>query len=320
MSEPNSSGMEQALIFANIAALTLISYDTVLTASDEFLLIWQGRFRVASALTILTRYSSFASFILQLYTMINENAQSNTECNTVIMLSSQGAAVLLSVGVHGLLAGRAYAVCQRDRWMKAIICILSVVYFGVLCTTLLYAPCASTAPWFLCRVLPSFTVTFDTIILAITGYQIWKSVRSVRRCVHRPIALLPAILLRQSILLLTLLLAWNVEHIIAQGLNISASIDPSNLLFTYNKPLPSAIYLGVTVVIVCRFILQLRKQQTQSQDEILPSSLFAGKKPRFSSVIRRMDYTLITEFGGQEDAEPLQMDIIECTRSSICLF
>ncbi|KIJ33066.1 hypothetical protein M422DRAFT_265096 [Sphaerobolus stellatus SS14] len=279
--------------YADMAALV---YDTLLTLEDEVALIWRKKFGLGSILYILARYCIVSQIsiewsidilnyegILSIKSLNSENDKS-TIFGIRMLEILEVLITILQVGaataIHALLIGRAYAVSGRNSFIAAGLALIIVLYNGL---TISHTVLFSTSPLNPPNSAVSVTaLILDGTVMAITAYFAWTSSKQLQNMFGTRKSL-TVIFLQQGLIRFFIILIWSLEGSIS-----------NKVLNPFLVGLDSGLENVVSGILICQFILQLRKFNTRVKT--VPSVHIAST-PGIRGRLQHIHETLIEEFG-----------------------
>ncbi|KIJ40121.1 hypothetical protein M422DRAFT_256943 [Sphaerobolus stellatus SS14] len=180
---------------------------------------------------------------------------------------------ILQVGaataIQALLIGRAYAVSGGNSFIAAGLGLITVLYNGL-------DICSPGSASFVT------TLIFDGTVMAITAYFAWSSSKQLQNMFGTRQSL-TVIFLQQGVVRFFIIFIWTLE--------ISIS---DNVLNLFLVGIDTGLENVVSAILICRFILQLRRFNTRVQT--VPS-IHIASTPGLQGRLQRIHTTLIEEFG-----------------------
>jgi len=286
-------GLRDALAYNYItmSAFVLLVYDSVLTFPREIKYIWTGKIGLVPILYLLARYAYIVYFLG--YTIVTAANIPDKRCLSLIhFLDTMWVASLL--GVQFLLITRTWAICGRSRIVLAVLGLLSLasIILPILQTTNDY--CAVAGPGAKLLILEGIIsgvvqLVFDTAVVAFTLYhtigktwRLHKGLNNVQR------SSLLRLLVHQGILRFGFMFSFQLTNM------VTTLVLPPNL-FGVISPVKESL----SVIIVCRFLLDIRERNAHpnmtSGDSIplaSPMTSFVAPAPA-----RHLRDTLVEDLG-----------------------
>ncbi|KIJ37655.1 hypothetical protein M422DRAFT_259748 [Sphaerobolus stellatus SS14] len=130
--------------------------------------------------------------------------------------------------------------------------------------------------------------------MAITAYFSWTFIKQLHNVFGIRRKTLTALFLQQGVIRFLIILIWNLEILIS-----------AKVLNPWLAGFDSGLEHVVSVILVCRFILQLRKFNTRVQT--VPSVNIASS-PGIRGRLQRIHETIIEEFGNSGMEYDLEME------------
>ncbi|KIJ27934.1 hypothetical protein M422DRAFT_270871 [Sphaerobolus stellatus SS14] len=191
---------------------------------------------------------------------------------------------ILEVGVaaviHALLIGRAYAVSGGNSFIAAGLGLILVLYDGLAISQFALLLTNSLNPS--TSAVSVTALIFDGTVMAITAYFAWTSSKQLQN-IFGTRQSLTVIFLQQGVVRFYIIFIWSLEITISnKNLNL--------FLIGFDVGLENI----VSVILICRFILQLRRFNTRVQT--VPSVHIAST-PGIRGRLQHIHETLIEEFG-----------------------
>ncbi|KIJ30899.1 hypothetical protein M422DRAFT_267505 [Sphaerobolus stellatus SS14] len=191
---------------------------------------------------------------------------------------------ILEVGVatviHALLIGRAYAVSGRNSFIAAGLGLIIVLYNGLaISESLLFITNPFNPPSSASSVT---ALVIDGTVMAITAYFAWTFSKQLQNMFGNRQSL-TVIFLQQGVVRFFILFIWDLEDSIS-----------NKVLNPFLAGFDTGLENTVSAILICRFILQLRKFNTRVQT--VPSVHIAST-PGIRGRLQRIHETLIEEFG-----------------------
>ncbi|KIJ53930.1 hypothetical protein M422DRAFT_241187 [Sphaerobolus stellatus SS14] len=299
-------------LYVAVAALALMIYDTALIAAEEFSLIWGKKFRLGSILYVLARYGSLLEITTNFILSISTSPSKTVGHLLGIRIS------VYSLGEDlGLLVARAYVVSGRNKWLIAVLLLLTVSYLGIALVKIVLT--STTNPpailftlgissviqayykriiLFTGSLLNIIVLLTDAITVAVTFLRAWDDYRSfslLKELRSNKNTSLSVLLLQQGVIRFIIIFVWSLEGSITEKL-----LNPN--FAGIDLPLENVI----SAILVTRFMLQL-KQRREYSSCASPSKIrwIANITPTSSSklraTVRCLNETIVEEFGDHED-------------------
>ncbi|KIJ42471.1 hypothetical protein M422DRAFT_48152 [Sphaerobolus stellatus SS14] len=241
MADSNSQSLQimqgisdsQVASYAVVAALALLTYDTLLTLPDEINYIWcSHRWGIPSILYFMARSGCFIELVSLIIPV-------NSFTLVVIYLFYDGthaklqqgmrSGAMTSIGVHGLLLARVYAIAQGNRnvksvhvvrWQLLLVGFLYVTIFVLNCIRMKAFQCNTSNSDIFSSLDFAFTIVviglvFDVSILAITLQHTWCqwrfTIKSGLNDLSTSGTSFSGLLLSQGVIRFFLISAWSLE-------------------------------------------------------------------------------------------------------------
>ncbi|KIJ22790.1 hypothetical protein M422DRAFT_276722 [Sphaerobolus stellatus SS14] len=184
---------------------------------------------------------------------------------------------ILNVGaataIQALLIGRAYAVSGGNSFIATGLGLIIVLSNGLFISQTVLSLTNPLNP-------PSVVSTLT--VMAVTAYFAWTSSKQLQNMFGNRQSL-TVIFLQQGVVRFFIIFTWSLE------LSISA-----NFLNPFLADFDAGLEAVISAILICRFILQLRKFNTRVQT--VPSVHIASS-PGIRGRLQRIHETLIEEFG-----------------------
>ncbi|KIJ24926.1 hypothetical protein M422DRAFT_274201 [Sphaerobolus stellatus SS14] len=231
------------------AALVLILYDTLLSTGDEITYVWSQKLGFSTVIYSSARYMTIIKFVLfDFVCSPNANLGRTTNILAVIGFQAAGATLL----------AKCYAVSARNSFGVVLLSLPYLTAFSIEIFFALFLVCepSTRTPKILVIIDSVMTILFETgavvLIFIYTWrvYRIWKTTNVRQDCG------LSGLLINQGFLRFLLYFVENVVIIILS----EVKAEWANVL-TYSINVVAAVVLPL---IMCRFILQLRKAATNN--------------------------------------------------------
>ncbi|KIJ29573.1 hypothetical protein M422DRAFT_269014 [Sphaerobolus stellatus SS14] len=178
-----------------------------------------------------------------------------------------------ATAIQALLIGRAYAVSGGNSFIAAGLALITVLYNGLLIShTVLFFFNPSNPP----------SVYFTLTVMAITAYFAWTSSKQLQNMFGTRQSL-TVIFLQQGVARFLIIFICTLENSIS-----------TKVLSPFLSGFDAGLEDSVSVILICRFILQLRKFNTRVQT--VPS-VHIVSTPGIRGGLQRIHETLIEEFG-----------------------
>jgi len=240
-------------IFTDLATLVLIHYDTILTLPSEIQLVWKSKIRPASVLYIIARYSFI---LLTIFSVTLDFLSVSVEVCDITQHTFTALQTVNGLSVYGILLARVYAITRDQKWFLVPI---SLIYLARVCCTVLFAvydDCTTTTtsgPIFkLGTASAALLMTFDTLILCTILFHTIATIRLQRGIKELRKRSITYLFVQQGVFRWAVIFLWNVEGIIV---NKFAS--------TTYKGFGVNLENCISVLLVCRFFLDLRELNSQ---------------------------------------------------------
>ncbi|KIJ45818.1 hypothetical protein M422DRAFT_250604 [Sphaerobolus stellatus SS14] len=201
-----------------------------------------------------------------------------------------------ATAIQALLVGRAYAVSGGNSFITAGLGLIIVLYNGLaISQTVAYLSNPFNPP----NYAGNATVLIsDGTVMAITSYFAWTSSQQLQNLFGTRQSL-TVIFLQQGAVRFFLIFIWTLEDTISD-----------KVLNPFLAEFDSGLENVVSTILICRFILQLRRFNTRVQT--VPSVHIAST-PGIRGRLQRIHETLIEEFGnsGIEYGLEIENDMAE---------
>lgn len=268
--------------------LCLLVYDTILTLPDEIEFIWNQSIRLGTFLYVSARYGLLCNLTL-LFAIDVGTTITSSQC-TALNFTGNLALLLYLLGTQGLSLGRAYAVAPDWKLVMIVLSIfLVLIQFIQITEAVLAWSCnqgfsgpKARAYNYLNLASNILTVLFEAGVLIVTASKVWGLYRLEKSSKAETDRLsLGALCLHQSVLRFAVILLFGVEQAIS--LNLSR--------FRLGG-VEINIEFALSAMLVCRFLLQLRRRHKVASEELATASM-----SRFDARIRDIGNSIIDEFG-----------------------
>ncbi|KIJ51941.1 hypothetical protein M422DRAFT_776303 [Sphaerobolus stellatus SS14] len=259
-----------------LTAIVLLLYDTILTLPDEIAFIWKGKVNFGAVLYILARYITLSKFSLD-YTLFMLNLYDESITVQLVTVLSRTSSVIdigAVVTVQLILAARAYSVSGGNRAIGLGLLLLVVVNgsFQIALATFPVVGALSKVQVIWGKksiILTSITkfreesvvnipsLILEAAVMVITVYYAWSMARNaLQRSKEHDKPSLWMLFLRQGALRFVIIFLWSLSG------SIKRQLLPGDIA-SFDTPLENSI----SVILVCRFILQLRTFTSETRTD-----------------------------------------------------
>ncbi|KIJ55961.1 hypothetical protein M422DRAFT_23458 [Sphaerobolus stellatus SS14] len=232
-----------------ISSLALLFYDTLLTLGDEVLLIWKRKWRIGTVLYLMARYCTMIELAIGLISQL-QHPFTPMFCSDAVVFVQAAFNILGAIGVQGLLLGRAHTVSRSNQWSTMILCVLFTAYTTVFLVQLPFMTCSTPQrDHLILASLESISVVLsDSVVFFLTAYYAWKEYSFPWDICPAGQGSLLELFMQQGVIRFLIMFIWNVELAITEKIvkGPLAGVD-------------SPLYIVVSVIFMCRFLLQIRE-------------------------------------------------------------
>ncbi|KIJ31108.1 hypothetical protein M422DRAFT_267317 [Sphaerobolus stellatus SS14] len=280
--QPRVTEIQNYFILASYAVLV---YDTLLTFRYEFAFIWRRKFSWISFFYVSARYGALMAII---WTAIvgNTTKYSIVAASFLLFSVSQG---MVNIAIASLLLGSAYAVSKGNRVtirilalimaetvilnLSAIACALAVIISARSGVVTIYETLSGGA---LCNGI------FVTAAVALITFRFgWNQFPGVFRSDTRT---LMRVFLQYGVMRFLLIFFWVWEVVWSAGLELFGGLGGTD----------GPLELRISILLLCRFILEIRKF-----DDHIPSvpSFSIESRPGIQGRLQRFQESILESFG-----------------------
>jgi len=238
---------------------------------------------LGSILYLLTRYFAIASLVMgSTTTIVRPGSQGFWDCVPGLTTLS---GVIKGVALHALLLARAYAVSHGNRWIGIGLAVLIFIYacFGIVIAGVYFNQSATidVDPFFTAGGLASSLM--EALVMVVTAFYAWRERHILGNMYEPDKRPLLSLFIKQGVIRFLIVFLWGAEVYIGESVSPVGGID-------------SVFQTAVSVILICRFTLDLRKlngrlQQNSSSTPTVESHMsFAGH-------MHRINQSLLDDFG-----------------------
>ncbi|KIJ46951.1 hypothetical protein M422DRAFT_778340 [Sphaerobolus stellatus SS14] len=118
--------------YANISAIVLLIYDTLLTSGDEIAFVWRRKFGLGSTLYLLARYCGFPGLCVG-FAYNTRNFDGRAELfEKLFLMTTFSFNLIVAIATHVLLIVGAYAISGGKQTTSVVLRILLAGYSGLI--------------------------------------------------------------------------------------------------------------------------------------------------------------------------------------------
>ncbi|KIJ54221.1 hypothetical protein M422DRAFT_241473 [Sphaerobolus stellatus SS14] len=310
--QASDSQTENSVLVASIA---LLVYDMLLTFSAEFHFIWRTKFRLATALYVVARYGRLLYLLMAIisdssvrygfFVILGSSFNPLARTCTALIRAINILETLPGLGAEGLFLARAYAVSRHNRVVLSLLLVLYAIIFTIDLVSFPFDNCTNfnrivntreslAANHLVTKPTETLTVTtveagcvalFDFLVFWITAYHVF-SLTGLRLAFSAgPDKTLTEFLIKQGVLRFLVIFLWSLDLVI---MNLTLRESVSNI--------SAALENTVSVIIACRFLLELRAQADSSRN----FSKSASTTMSFRAVIGYINSQILQDFRDPE--------------------
>ncbi|EPT04768.1 hypothetical protein FOMPIDRAFT_158377 [Fomitopsis schrenkii] len=283
------------------AAVALLIYDWVITLGQETRYVWHSKFRGYTALFFLNRINMAGMIIGILLGLTPWHTGESCESAVLVLASFQ----IMNFFIWAIVSSlRVYAISNRGLGFALVTLALGLVPVGTnlfnfiessyfVNTYSIFVECQysqkfSDAVGFRLLILTRVSVIVaDAVVLLVSWRHLHGTLKSSHVGVNR--SSLGVLLLRDGTLYFLILLLLNIAQIIAV-LDFGQNLDP----------IPDFIF-PLTLVIISRFILNLRRFSQQTGDPLESESWATGPEDSHHSAPRSYLSNILFRSSGRAD-------------------
>lgn len=196
------------------SAITLAFYTTLITISREQEYMWSRPFSFPTLLYIFTRYGNL---IYQGFVLLIAFTPPGRSCD-ILAVFQQISFLSAYIGIQGLLATRAYSMCNGNKIISSILAFGLLSYMGLQVYSLIAFPGCSPGTSFQTNILnliiDIITVCIDSFLFSICMWKIWEIWRLKRSTGIQGSNSLISVLLRQSILRFCFVITFTITNVV----------------------------------------------------------------------------------------------------------
>ncbi|EKM82158.1 hypothetical protein AGABI1DRAFT_126501 [Agaricus bisporus var. burnettii JB137-S8] len=177
--------------YCNVASLTLLSFDYILTVHHEIEYIWESKWNLVKILFLLTRYLPFIDCVVVFIHQFTPDL-TGEQCAVAYQYSAWMFVIGITIA-ELLLTIRAWAVWEKDRRLTIMLaiffasfCVVEWVMMGLFLKPLEHVA-ALQRPWIVCGTLHInqllsgcwvVLMVYDAAIFSLIAVQAWRTFRS----------------------------------------------------------------------------------------------------------------------------------------------
>lgn len=234
------------------ASIAFVYYDYILTFPDELQYMWKQRFRVSTLLYIMCRYAIIGNVLF----LLGISQLLGTSCNSVYQLVG-ALSVLGRTAIVITFTARTYAVYGRSKWILAS---LGTIALMVMILAWWHVPGLA------CVGASKNAMAGGVLAVVMVVFEVMSVVLSTVRCVQalretggvrseRNMSSFMYIIMEQGIMYFVIAAAFTITSVV---LNFTAENG------TFEQRLPNAFYLPMTCSLTARFLLYLRRWESNN--------------------------------------------------------
>lgn len=193
--------------------------------------------------------------------------------------------IIKGVALHALLLARTYAVSHGNRWIGIGLAFLIFIYacFGIVIAGVYFSQLTTidVDPFFTTGGLTTSLV--EAFVMAVTTFYVWRerdNLRNMYEPAERPLL---SLFIKQGIIRFLIVFLWGTECYISEIVSPVGGID-------------SVFLTAVSVILICRFTLDLRKLNDRYQEHSF-STPSVETHMSFAGRMHRINQSLLDDFG-----------------------